>query len=80
MGCKCILVFNRYYLSFNCKNVELVIDDILELIEDSIIIKDGKKCKIDCFIYGIGFVIDLCIYFKFFSCIGLNYIEFIDVW
>lgn len=80
MGCKRILVSNKYYPSFNCKNVELVTDDILELTEDSIITKDGKKRVIDCLIYGTGFVTDPRIYLKSFSCTGLNHVELTDTW
>lgn len=80
MGCKRILVSNKYYPSFNRKNVELVTNDILELTEDSIITKDGKKRPIDCLIYGTGFVTDPRIYLKSFSCTGLNHIELTDVW
>ncbi len=46
MGCKRILVSNKYYPSFNRKNVELVTNDILELTEDSIITKDGKSVQL----------------------------------
>ena len=80
MGCKRILVSNKYYPSFNRKNVELVTNDILELTEDSIITKDGKKRAIDCLIYGTGFVTDPRIYLKSFSCTGLNHIELTDAW
>ena len=80
MGCKRILVSNKYYPSFNRKNVELVTDDILELTEDSIITKDGKKRAIDCLIYGTGFVTDPRIYLKSFSCTGLNHVELTDAW
>ncbi|HJE75702.1 MAG TPA: NAD(P)/FAD-dependent oxidoreductase, partial [Acinetobacter johnsonii] len=80
MGCKRILVSNKYYPSFNRKNVELVTNDILELTEDSIITKDGKKRAIDCLIYGTGFVTDPRIYLKPFSCTGLNHVELTDTW
>ncbi len=46
MGCKRILVSNKYYPSFNRKNVELVTNDILELTEDSIITKDGRSVQL----------------------------------
>lgn len=80
MGCKRILVSNKYYPSFNRKNVELVTNDIWELTEDSIITKDGKKRAIDCLIYGTGFVTDPRIYLKSFSCTGLNHVELTDAW
>ncbi|RGD92092.1 flavin-containing monooxygenase [Acinetobacter sp. SWAC57] len=80
MGCKRILVSNKYYPSFNRKNVELVTDDILELTEDSIITQDGKKRAIDCLIYGTGFVTNPRIYLKSFSCTGLNHVELTEAW
>src|SRR5690606_28790851 len=54
MGCKRILVSNKYYPTFNRRNVELVTDGIQELTTDSIITQDGKERKIDCLIYGTG--------------------------
>lgn len=58
MGCKRILVSNKYYPTFNRRNVELVTDDIQELTPNSIISKDGKERQIDCLIYGTGFITD----------------------
>lgn len=80
MGCKRILVSNKYFPAFNRKNVELVTDGIQELTADSIITQDGKIRKIDCLIYGTGFITDPRIYLKSFSCTGLNGIELKDAW
>lgn len=80
MGCKRILVSNRYFPTFNRSNVELVTDAIQELTEDSIITKDGKKRQIDCLIYGTGFITDPRIYLKSFSCYGENGIELKQAW
>jgi cation diffusion facilitator CzcD-associated flavoprotein CzcO len=80
MGCKRILVSNKYFPAFNRKNVELITDDIQELTADSIITQDGKIRKIDCLIYGTGFITDPRIYLKSFSCTGLNGIELKDAW
>ncbi|MCZ7171427.1 4-hydroxyacetophenone monooxygenase, partial [Salmonella enterica] len=52
MGCKRILVSNKYYPTFNRSNVELVTDKIREITEDSIITQDGQTRRIDCLIYG----------------------------
>ena len=81
MGCKRILVSNKYYPTFNRKNVELVTNDILELTAGTVSSpKMGKKRAIDCLIYGTGFVTDPRIYLKSFSCTGLNHVELTDAW
>ena len=80
MGCKRILVSNKYFPTFNRKNVELISEGILELTADSIMTKDGKERKIDCLIYGTGFITDPRIYLKSFRCTGLNNIELKDAW
>ncbi|QXW27081.1 NAD(P)/FAD-dependent oxidoreductase [Acinetobacter johnsonii] len=80
MGCKRILVSNKYFPAFNRKNVELVTDSIQELTADSIITQDGKMRKIDCLIYGTGFITDPRIYLKSFNCTGLNGLELKDAW
>ncbi|RKG33030.1 flavin-containing monooxygenase [Acinetobacter tianfuensis] len=80
MGCKRILVSNKYFRSFNLPHVDLVTDGILEITEDSIITKDGQKREIDCLIYGTGFITDPRIYLKSFSCTGLNNLELKDAW
>ncbi|RZG84072.1 NAD(P)/FAD-dependent oxidoreductase [Acinetobacter sp. WCHAc060033] len=80
MGCKRILVSNKYFPTFNRKNVELVTDAIQELTENGIITKDGKERKIDCLIYGTGFITDPRIYLKSFECYGENGLELKDAW
>lgn len=80
MGCKRILVSNKYFPTFNRDNVELVTDAIQELTADSIITKDGKMRKIDCLIYGTGFITDPRIYLKHFDCVGRNGIELKQAW
>lgn len=80
MGCKRILVSNQYFPTFNRDNVELVTDEIQELTADSIITKDGKTRKIDCLIYGTGFITDPRIYLHPFSCIGERGIELKQAW
>ena len=80
MGCKRILVSNRYFPTFNRDNVELVSDAIQEITEDSIITKDGRIRKIDCLIYGTGFITDPRIYLKSFECIGEGGQELKQVW
>ena len=80
MGCKRILVSNKYYPTFNRRNVELVSDGIQELTTDSIITQDGKERKIDCLIYGTGFITDPRIYLKSFKCTGENGIDLRETW
>ena len=80
MGCKRILISNKYYPTFNRKNVELVTDAIQELTEDSIITKDGQIRKIDCLIYGTGFITDPRIYMKDFPCIGARGHDLMKDW
>lgn len=80
MGCKRILVSNKYYPTFNRANVELVTDAIQELTEHSIITKDGKERPIDCLIYGTGFITDPRIYLKSFDCVGEHGVELKQAW
>ncbi|BFM35531.1 NAD(P)/FAD-dependent oxidoreductase [Acinetobacter towneri] len=80
MGCKRILVSNKYFPTFNRDNVELVTDAIQELTADSIITKDGKMRKIHCLIYGTGYITDPRIYLQPFSCIGEHGVELKQAW
>lgn len=80
MGCKRILVSNRYFPTFNRHNVELVTEKIQELTEHSIITQDGKERPIDCLIYGTGFITDPRIYMKNFQCTGLDGAELNEMW
>ncbi|QPF33136.1 NAD(P)/FAD-dependent oxidoreductase [Acinetobacter lwoffii] len=80
LGCKRILVSNRYFPTFNRHNVELVTEKIQELTEHSIITQDGKERPIDCLIYGTGFITDPRIYMKNFQCTGLDGVELNEVW
>ncbi len=80
MGCKRILISNKYYPTFNRKNVELITDAIQELTEDGLITQDGQKHPLDCLIYGTGFITDPRIYLKNFACVGRNGIELKDAW
>ncbi len=73
-------VSNKYFPTFNRDNVELVTDAIQELTADSIITKDGKMRKIDCLIYGTGFITDPRIYLQPFSCIGEHGVELKQAW
>lgn len=80
MGCKRILISNKYFPTFNRQNVELITTAIQEITEDSIITKDGQKRPIDCLIYGTGFITDPRIYMKSFQCIGQNGLALSEAW
>lgn len=80
MGCKRILISNKYFPTFNRKNVELITDGVQEITENGIITKDGKERQIDCLIYGTGFITDPRIYLKHFNCVGRNGIELKQAW
>ncbi|GAA3917342.1 NAD(P)/FAD-dependent oxidoreductase [Litoribacillus peritrichatus] len=72
IGCKRILISNKYYPMFNRKNVELVTEGIKEIKENSIITADGKERAVDCIILGTGFVVDPRIYMRDFELKGLE--------
>ena len=70
LGCKRILISNKWYPTFNRPNVELVTDNISHFTEDGIVTKDGKERKLDCVILGTGFIVDPRIYMKNFELRG----------
>lgn len=72
LGCKRILISNKWYPAFNRPNVELVTDAVREITPDGIVTKDGKARKLDCIILGTGFVVDPRIYMKSFELRGLR--------
>lgn len=72
IGCKRVLISNKYYPAFNRDNVELVTDGIQEIKENSIVTVDGKERPVDAIILGTGFVTDPRSYMKDFTITGLN--------
>jgi cation diffusion facilitator CzcD-associated flavoprotein CzcO len=72
IGCKRILISNKYYPMFNRDNVELVTDGIQEIKANSIITRDGQERPVDCIILGTGFVVDPRIYMREFELKGRN--------
>ncbi|XID74106.1 flavin-containing monooxygenase [Alkanindiges sp. WGS2144] len=80
MGCKRILISNKYYPAFTRKNVNLILDSIQEFTETGIITKDGKHREADCVILGTGFIVDPRIYMKDFPCTGLDGRNLMDDW
>lgn len=71
MGCKRILISNKYYPTFNRNNVELVTDAIDHVTENAVVLTSGRKLEADCIIYGTGFITDPRIYMKNFAMTGL---------
>lgn len=80
VGCKRVLISNRYYPMFNRDNVELVTDGIAEITEHGVMTTDGQHREADAIILGTGFVTDPRQYLKNFSLKGLNGVELTDVW
>ena len=80
MGCKRILVSNKYFPTFNRSNVELITDPIQSITQNGIITQDGIEREIDCLILGTGFITDPRIYLKSFKCIGLNGVDLQHSW
>lgn len=70
IGCKRILISNKYYPTFNRSNVELVTEGIRELREHSIVTRDGVERAVDCIILGTGFVVDPREYLQGFPLTG----------
>lgn len=71
IGCKRVLISNKWYPMFNRPNVELVTEGIQEVREHSIVTRDGVERPADCIILGTGFIVDPRIYMKDFPCTGL---------
>ncbi|MGE5452146.1 MAG: flavin-containing monooxygenase [Acidobacteriota bacterium] len=70
LGCKRILISNKWFPTFNRPNVELVTDAVREITADGIVTQDGTLRKADCIILGTGFVTDPRIYMKHFELKG----------
>jgi cation diffusion facilitator CzcD-associated flavoprotein CzcO len=54
-GCKRPLASNVYYPTFNRPNVELVVEPITEITEDSVVTADGNTRRVDTIILATGF-------------------------
>jgi cation diffusion facilitator CzcD-associated flavoprotein CzcO len=80
IGCKRVLISNKYFPAFNRSNVELVTDGIQEIREHSIVTRDGVERPADCIILGTGFVTDPRIYMKNFPVRGLGGRELNEDW
>ncbi|GLQ32024.1 flavin-containing monooxygenase [Litoribrevibacter albus] len=80
IGCKRILISNRYLPTFNRSNVELVTDGIQSIGEDHIVTRDGKKREVDAIILGTGFHADPRNYMKNFTIQGKDGMKLLDAW
>lgn len=80
LGCKRILISNKYYPTFTRKNVDLILDSIQEFDETGIKTRDGVHREADCVVLGTGFIVDPRIYMKDFPCTGLNGRELMNDW
>ncbi len=72
IGCKRVLISNKYFPMFNRANVELVTDGIREIRAHSIVTTDGQERPVDCIILGTGFIVDPRIYMKDFVLTGVG--------
>lgn len=80
IGCKRILISNKYYPAFNRDNVELVTEGIKEIRESSIVTRDGVERPVDCIIMGTGFVVDPRVYLRGFPLTGRAGHNLLDDW
>lgn len=80
IGCKRVLISNKYFPTFNRDNVELVTDGIKEIREHSVVTQDGVERAADCIILGTGFISDPRIYMKDFALTGLGGRDIRDDW
>jgi cation diffusion facilitator CzcD-associated flavoprotein CzcO len=55
MGCKRVLISNKWYPALQRANVELVTDPIAEVRADSIVTSDGLSRKVDAIVLVTGF-------------------------
>lgn len=72
LGCKRILISNKWYPTFNRPNVSLVTEGIRAFTPTGIVTQDGQERALDCVILGTGFVVDPRIYMKHFELRGLG--------
>ena len=80
LGCKRIMISNRYYPTFNRDNVELFTEGVKEVRENSIVFTDGSEREMDCLIMGTGFIVDPRIYMRDFPITGLDGRKLQDDW
>lgn len=54
-GCKRMTPSDGYLKTFNKEHVDLVTDEIQEIVENGIMLKNGKIIEVDCIVWAIGF-------------------------
>ena len=80
IGCKRILISNKWYKTFNRKNVDLITDGIREIREHSIVDKNGVERECDTIILGTGFIVDPRGYMDKFNLKGLPGRDILEDW
>lgn len=80
IGCKRLLISNKWLPAFNRPNVELVTDGIREIRAHCIVSADGKEREIDCLVLGTGFIVDPRRYLQDFILTGSSGRRLQDVW
>lgn len=80
IGCKRILISNRYLPTFNRSNVQLITEGITEIGENYIQSRDGVRRETDTIILGTGFVTDPREYLQHFPITGLGGRALLEVW
>jgi len=71
IGCKRVLISNKYFPMFSRDNVDLITDGIQEVRESSVVDRNGVEHPADAIIFGTGFVTDPRVYMKDFTLTGL---------
>ncbi len=80
IGCKRILISNKYYPAFNRDNVDLITNGIQEIRANSIVDRNGVERPCDTIILGTGFIVDPRGYMKDFTLDGLPGHQIMQDW
>lgn len=80
IGCKRVLISNKWYPMFNKKNVNLVTNGIAEIKENSIVDAQGNEREVDAIILGTGFIVDPRGYMQNFKVHGLPGHDIVQDW
>jgi len=80
LGCKRILISNKWYPAFNRDNVDLITDGIKEIREHSIVDSNGIEREVDTIILGTGFIVDPRGYMNKFNLKGLPGHDILEDW
>lgn len=80
IGCKRVLISNKWYPMFNKKNVNLITDGIVEIKENSVVDAAGNEREVDAIILGTGFLVDPRSYMQNFKVLGLPGHDILDDW